>query len=33
MQSYTQDQETYQFNCVHFSGTLEELYEDVSFLP
>jgi Uma2 family endonuclease len=31
LQSYTQDQETYQFNCVNFSGTLEDLYEDVSF--
>jgi Uma2 family endonuclease len=33
MQSYTQQQGIYQFNCVNFSGTLEELYEDVSFLP
>jgi Uma2 family endonuclease len=33
MQSYTQEQEIYQFNCVNFSGTLEELYEDVTFSP
>jgi Uma2 family endonuclease len=31
MQSYTQTQETFQFTSVNFSGTLEQLYEDVNF--
>jgi Uma2 family endonuclease len=31
MQSYTQERETFQFSSVNFSGTLEQLYEDVSF--
>jgi Uma2 family endonuclease len=31
MQSYAQAQETFQFTSVNFSGTLEQLYEDVTF--
>ncbi len=31
LQSYTQEQEAFQFNSVNFSSSLEMLYEDVSF--